>query len=335
LTNKHNILKLIYEFLLERGLLKEKTTNIREIDAFFNLLNATRERFNSAYLLNYLYRNISSDEVAKRKTTARDFEDYLAILFNGQINDEIKRENQNLDNIFIENEFITKFIISNRREKSDIKFRDGFNLSVKTVIKSNSEINLGSFEKTALFYLLYVEDFLNERKGREVELNGEKIKVGLGSKALLSNLFLFIKNGNNFHKFQTRFLQMVKYIFSDDMLIAVKDDKKMEIYFISSSKFYELFEDNIDDLLSIVNRWEGNSIRIDRKKVLEKASKVVLDFSFLENSFLKDFEAFENRLSELLVLYVNSQQKEEYKKDIFQQVENLLNSIDYKIEELS
>jgi hypothetical protein len=331
MQQKHKILSLIREFLIEKDFLEHSYSNLREIEKFFIYLNSSKEKFNSAYLLNYLYRNISSNEVAKRKTTARDFEDYLAILFNGKITDEIKRENSNEDNIFLENEYITNFILSNRREKSDIKFQ-GLDLSVKTLMKDNKELNLDSFEKTALFYLLNVEDFLNERKGKISNVNGENLKIGLGSKPLLKNLFTLLESENNLEQFKTRFLEMTKYIFADDIIIAIKNDDKMELYFLTSSDFIEVFKENIDDILKILNRWEGNSIRVNRDKILQKASKVELDFSFLETSFLKYFEEFENRISELLVLYING--SKEARQKIFEEIENLLNKIDLQ-EDLS
>ncbi len=193
---------------------------------------------------------------------------------------------------------------------------------------SNKEINLGSFEKTALFYLLDVEDYLNERKGKQLE-------IGLGSRQLLENLFLYLKINNNFAKFQNRFLEMAKYIFADDMIIAIKNDKLMDLYFITSSQFNELLKNNLNDLLSIVNRWEGNSLRVNRDKILEKASKVSINFSFLETSFLNQFEEFEIKLSELLVRYINKPNEQQYKDLIFKNIEELLTAIDLNIKELS
>lgn len=152
MVNRHHIIKLIKEFLIEKGILKRQNSSLEDIGNFFEYLISSKEKFNSAYLLNYLYTNISSKEVAKRKTTARDFEDYLAILFNGIVTDELKRENKSIEtkNLVIENEFITKFVLSNKREKADLIFDQGYQISIKTLISSNTEINLGSFEKTAL-----------------------------------------------------------------------------------------------------------------------------------------------------------------------------------------
>lgn len=224
MVNSHEILRLVRGILVNKDILKSNYSKIEEIILDMNKIVLNKEDFNCAYLLNYLYQNISCKEVAKRKTTARDLEDYLAILFSGKITDEVKRENKNIKISIIENDFITNFTISNKREKADIIFNDNFALSVKTLMPDNHEINLGSFEKTALFYELDVYDYLGERKGKNGFIHQEEVKIGLGSRTLLKNLLLLIKEKDKYHIFKTRFLKMLKEIFSDDLLIAVKND---------------------------------------------------------------------------------------------------------------
>ena len=335
MVNNHNILKFLKTILLQQGILKERYTNLNEIADFFNYLNKSKENFNSAYLLNYLYQNISSKEVAKRKTTARDFEDYLAILFNGQITDEIKRTNDAIEIDTIENDYITNFTISNKREKADIIFSDNFKLSVKTLMYYNKEINLGSFEKTALFYELDVYDYLNERKGKDGILHGKVAKIGLGSKVLLKNLLYLIDEMGNYSKFKERFLNMAKEIFADDMIIAIKNDTKMDLYFITAKEFFNLFKnriDNIEEFMKLVNRWEGNSIRVDREAFLTVAKHIELDFSFIENSILKYFYEFEDKTTKILIKYINdTANKEYYKSKICKEIEDIIDLIETKL----
>jgi len=335
MTNNHNILKLLKDILIKNRDLKESYSNIDELVSFFKYLINTRENFNSAYLLNYLYQNISAKDVAKRKTTARDFEDYLAILFNGKITDEIKRKNSDNQIKQIENDFITNFTISNKREKADIIFENDFALSVKTLMKNNKEINLGSFEKTALFYELDIYDYLGERKGKDGLLNDKKVKIGLGSKALLKNLLLLLQEKDKYNIFKTRFLKMAKEIFADDMLIAIKNDIEMDLYFIKSNDFYNLFENSIDDIdkfMVIVNRWEGNSIRVDREEFLKIATHIKLDFNFLNDSILKYFIEFEDKTTNILVKYINDiDNKKLYQKQICDEIEQIINLIEQKI----
>jgi len=335
MVNNHNILKLLKDILIKNKILKKKYSNIEEIILFFRYLIETKEEFNSAYLLNYLYQNISAKEVAKRKTTARDFEDYLEILFSGKLTDKTKRQNSNIKIKKIENDFITNFTISNKREKADIIFDKNFSLSVKTLMINNKEINLGSFEKTALFYELDIYDYLGERKGKVGILNGKEVEIGLGSKKLLKNLLLLLKEKAKYDTFKTRFLKMAKEIFDDDMLIAIKNDLEMDLYFIKSNDFYKLFQeriDNIEDFMMIINRWEGNSLRVDREEFLKIATHIKLNFHFLDSSILKYFKEFEYKTTDILVKYINDiYNKEFYHKKMCNEIEKIINIIEQKI----
>ena len=335
MINNHGVLKLLREILIQKKILKLDYKNIEEIISSTNIILDTKENFNSAYLLNYLYQNISTKDIAKRKTTARDLEDYLSILFNGKITDETKRENKDFKIDNIENDFITNFTVLNKREKADIVFTDSFAMSVKTLMPDNYEINLGSFEKTALFYELDVYDFLGERKGKNGELNNEIVKIGLGSKSLLKNLLLLIKEKGKYEIFKIRFLKMLKEIFADDMLIAIKNDVVMDLYFIKSNDFYSLFENNIDNIenfMSIVNRWEGNSIRVNREEFLNIGILVKLDFSFIKDSILQYFSEFETKTTNILIKYINDvSNKSIYQKEMCDEIERIINLIEEKI----
>lgn len=113
--------------------------------------------------------------MAKRKTSARVFEDMLAILFQGIVSDTQQRKNLSYE---VPNYFsnVKDKIASNRREKADIIFKN-YSISLKTLMQDNHEINMGSFEKSVLFDWLKVDDYLNERKS--------KSGAGLGSKSQL------------------------------------------------------------------------------------------------------------------------------------------------------
>lgn len=335
MINNHQILKSLRSVLVQKEIIKPNYLSIEDIACAISTIINTKENFNSAYLLNYLYQNISAKDVAKRKTTARDLEDYLSILFNGKITDEVKRENKEVKIENIENDFITNFTISNKREKADIVFNDNFAISVKTLMPNNYEINLGSFEKTALFYELDVYDYLGERQGKVGKLNNESIKIGLGSSNLLKNLLLLLNEKGKYEIFKSRFLKMAKEIFSDDMLIAIKNDVIMDLYFIKSKDFYNLFErniDNIDSFISIVNRWEGNSIRVDREEFLKIATHIRLDFGFIEDSILKYFIEFETKTTNILIKYINDvDNKSIYLKEMYKEIEFIINKIEDKI----
>lgn len=175
-----------------------------------------------------------------------------------------------------------------------------------------------------------MEDYLNERKGKKVKLNNEVIEVGLGSRNLLNNLFKLLMYQNKFKTFQERFINMAENIFCADFIIAIKNDQIMDLDFLSSKNFIDLLKEIIisaEQFLTVVNRWEGNSIRVDRDKILNKAKHIKLDFTFLQTSILKNFSEFEENISKLLVIYINSP-KSEYKKLIFEELDKIINTID-------
>lgn len=140
LRSLHTI-TIISDYLRNKNKLKSEASNIDDIYNFFIYLQNNKNKFYTLYIYNYLFNFISSDEVAKRKTSARVFEDLLAIMCNAKVADDSIRQNI----IYaVPNHFVnTKDIIaSNRREKADVIFRNNYSFSVKTLIVSNSEINL-------------------------------------------------------------------------------------------------------------------------------------------------------------------------------------------------
>lgn len=237
---------IIISFLKEFMHLKE-IKNIDEIYDFFNDLSA-KDDFNTLYILNYLYKFICNDEVAKRKSSAREFEDLLAVLFNGIVSDNEIRKN--LDVIVPEYfKNIKDRIASNKKEKADVLFKD-FGISVKTLIPKNKEINMGSFEKNVLFDDLGLESFLTERKSKSL--------IRLDSVSQLNNLLNVIKTTQKLDKFYDKFINMAKFIYSDDLLVAIKSDANLELYFFNKDEIYSVFTDYSNDinLTNLVNRYE-------------------------------------------------------------------------------
>jgi len=135
--------------------------------------------------------------------------------------------------------------------------------------------------------------------------------------------------------FKNRFLKMAKEIFADDMLIAIKNDLEMDLYFIKSNDFYNLFKNSIDDIdkfMIIVNRWEGNSIRVDREEFLKIATHIKLDFKFLNSSILRYFKEFEDKTTNILVKYINDvDNKKYYQEQMCKEIEEIINLIEQKI----
>lgn len=157
-------LTFIAQYLREKGEIPQNISHIDELYDFFLYLDEHQKSFNSLYIFNYLFHYISSDEVAKRKTSAMVFEDFLALIFGGKVSDELARKNLSYEvsDYFLN---VKDKIASNRREKADIFF-ENYSLSVKTLIQDNKELNMGSFDKNILFDGLNVKPYLNERRSK-------------------------------------------------------------------------------------------------------------------------------------------------------------------------
>lgn len=324
-------IKLIRDYLENKNIISNSISNIDELYIFFQYLSRpdSRERFNSLYILNYINQYIVDDDVAKRKTSARVFEDLLAIIFNGEVADNKKRKN-------IENKVPIYFnltkdkIAGNKREKIDLLFNKGYGVSLKTLMMNNSEINMGSFEKKILFDGFNISNYLTERKTDS--------EIGLGSIPRLRNLLQKISQDGFYGDFQERFTHMFKFIFSDDIILAIKDTSRLYLYFFKGSEFTDLVIkriSNIDGLLSIINRWEGNSIRINRTKLIESCKRtVMLDLSILDHTVIKIINEFDYKLHKTYVEYFNASDNHRLKNIILKGIETLFNEFDSKFETL-
>ncbi|MFK5977153.1 MAG: hypothetical protein QM493_11680 [Sulfurovum sp.] len=328
-----NTIKLIREYMVDSEQINRDTNDIEDIYNLFTFISEKgSKKFHSLYILNYLYNFIVSEEVAKRKTSARVFEDLLAILLNGELTDTQSKKNIKSDvpDYF---KFAKDKIAGNKREKIDLLFNPHYGVSVKTLIKSNKEINLGAFEKKVLFDDLGVLDSLTERK------SSKESGIGLGSKPQLKKLFESLKENNQYEEFRERLVNMFNFIFADDIVLAIKDSTKLELYFIKGTDFTKLIEDNsynIDNLLTILNRWEGNSIRIDREKLIQTTSrKIVLDFSILDTNIMKKVNEFDTLLHQNYIRYFQEKNNQDIKEEIFISLTDLFEKFDTNYGELS
>jgi hypothetical protein len=312
--------------MVEQKRLRVSTHNINDIYNTFKFISEDGiQKFYSLYVLNYLYNFIVSDEVAKRKTSARVFEDLLAIILNGEITDTKLRKN-------IKNDvpdyfgFAKDKMAGNKREKIDLLFENSYGVSVKTLMQTNKEINLGSFEKKVLFDNFGILNYLTERKSTKERT------MGLGSKPQLRKLFEHLQENGQYDEFRERLVNMFNFIFSDDMILAIKDKTKLELYFIDGSEFTKLIEENsrsIESLLTIINRWEGNSIRIDRTKLISMTSrKIILDFSLLDSSIMKKINDFDELLHRNYVKYFHEENRDELRDEIVVNINTLFQEFD-------
>ena len=285
--------------------------NINDLHDFFMKIQRNND-FNSFYVLNFLHNFICKKEVYKTKSSAEYFEYFFGAMFGGEIADTTKRKNLNYEvpDFFVN---VKDKIASNKREKADIIFSDNYAISLKTLILDNLELNLGSFEKKVLFDGFGLNTFLSERKSES--------GVGLGSVAQLSNLLSILKNNKKLDIFYDKFKKMIKFIFSHDLILAIKNDVSLDFYFFSGDEIYNIFSSFCDDinLVKIVNRYEGNSIRINRNILLEKCSKkVILKFDKLNGSILELINEFDEKLHKNYARFFNgdSNAYKEIKNDL-------------------
>jgi hypothetical protein len=256
-----------------------KASNLNDVLALFNRLSDGIKKNDptSSLLGIYLYENIASEEKRKRKASARDFEDFISYIFEGKVMDNDTRSNMPNSELKGINRTLGAYIASNRREKMDILFESGYGISVKTSMPDNKEINMGSFAREALFDgFLTSSEYGSERKG------------GLGSKPQMQETFLKIYKLKLWGEFCKRFRLMVDNIYVDDLVYVIKSGNSLELYFLNNSELRKILKDAIgngpENAVSVINRYEGNSLRIERKQVMEKSVHIELDFSKLENT---------------------------------------------------
>lgn len=126
---------------------------------------------------------------------------------------------------------------------------------------------MGSFEKSVLFDDLGLESFLTERKSRS--------SIGLGSVSQFSKLLNVIKTAGKLGEFYDKFINMAKFIYSDDLFVAIKSDENLELCFFDKDEIYAIFKSYANDLnlTNLINRYEGNSLRINRDVLLKECHK--------------------------------------------------------------
>ncbi len=298
-------------------------TKLADIISFFEALeDGIRSKdILSIIIADYLFRNISSEEVRKRKVTARDFEDFLAMALGGKVMDNASRNNDIIEGIRSgTTPSISRYISSNRREKMDVMFERGYGISVKTSVPNNEEINMGSFAREALFEGL-LEEYGSERKG------------GLGSRPQLEGLFSKIAGKNKWRQFASRFNLMVMNIYVDDLLFAIKGGRVLTIYFVPGKDMRKILINAVKGgpkkAVEVLNRYEGNSLRVERDKIISAGKKIELDFSDLENTKVRRVL---NRLSKIEEMALDSMVKndvKEFEKFLAKELGDLIQEMKY------
>jgi hypothetical protein len=292
-------LPLIGRSLLDKNNL-ERPKNTKNLFVFFELFkrDLQERNFEGLFLGSVLFNFVTSDEVSKRKTTSRVFEDIFASLFSTSSTDVKVRQNptvpaeiKKLDILCKNLDWtISDDLSSNKREKSDIKI-DNYNVSVKTLIgpsynhkgiiidkNENEEVNVGSFSFRALLIGIIPDSDLNKIKDR---------KGGLGSsKQIREKVLNVIKSEKKENEFLERLRLFLNYVYTEDILIVQKSNYRIKFYLVSSQKFVETllktYVEKENRFEEIWYRWENNNLRLRWKKLLLMMNEFNFEYNEIE-----------------------------------------------------
>jgi hypothetical protein len=249
---------------LKRNNLDRPPKNLKQIIQSFIILNdeIANGAHDATYIGRYIYDNITCEKL-NTKISASNFEEFLAFFFGGKKMDKEDRKKIKVVVKFSKNEDINRRVTRNKLEKLDVMI-GGIELSAKTLIPKNNELNIGSFSAEALFDG-FLPSIPNERDT-------------LGSKPLLNKIFNQIKTDGNWGKFVDRFIAMIKSIYVTHLIVAIKSDKVLEVYLLPKEKFrsyfIQLVKSGPDQIISFMNRFEAHAIRTQREPIINNSYKV-------------------------------------------------------------
>lgn len=251
-----------------------------DIEEGFEKLKVGIEEGNTlaSLLGDWLFNNVSSEKVRVRKTSARVFEDFVSDMFGGNVLDETSRD---LDMPSKpdegEGDFVEQWITRNELQKEDVKF-PGLDLSVKTLTPSNGELNMGSFAKEAVFHDIK-DEYGSERTG------------GLGSGTQMTETFKEIQDAGKWEDLQERFRKMVRGIYTDDLLIAIKNHDVLEVYLLTAEEFQDLVIEYVEmgpeECTDFMYRFEAHALRYRMKPIKERFDPIEIP---LEGDGSRDIE---------------------------------------------
>ena len=241
---------------------------------------------------------INHPQVSKRKSTATTIEERIAYLGDGLLTDVTNRQNPIISDLLSNEEInnldeeLKETICSNHREKGDVQFHNNYKLSVKSLISDNKEINFGAVKFTTLLKDILDDDILiiGERKQTIIREHQDiSYTIGRGSKPQLKQLFKYINALGKWTEFLNRCKIVFKGIYSEDILIYIKNPDIFEIHIISNQKFQDIINTSLSNYFSnnnsVLNRWEGNSIRMERDYFINNATfSLKLNFDEITNS---------------------------------------------------
>lgn len=259
---------------------------------------------------------INHPAIYKEKSTASALENRIALLGHGNTSDALPKKDPLISTLLSQKEYeklpleVQAKICSNFREKGDAIFYDSrlnssYKVSIKSLIAENKEINFGALEFASLIRGILPDEFLalGERMSKINKIIGEReFEIGRGSRQQLSEFFEYIKADGKWKIFLERWKIVFSGIFKEDVIIYIKEHEKLKLYLVSNKSFVDgiynsLLNTNEGYSNMIINRWEGNSIRVDRDLLIKHADFKVeesFDIFFDENSIKIKMQEMEN-----------------------------------------
>lgn len=231
----------------------------------------------SQCILYDLYLTVHHPSVFKDNITGKRIEQRLSKIFALSTGDEQIRVNPSIKKLLTPEEIleidedVQLMVTSNYREKGDLFFFDSANdtiykVSIKSLIPKNNEINFGAFEfQSTIKGMPELEgDLMNlQERARpiEIEIDGNKIKMGLGSAPLMRNIIYYIESKGKINEYLKRFRILLKGIYKDDFLIYIKDNDKFKIYLVQNGTFIDILLNRVSNGFKGM-RMEGNAMRL-------------------------------------------------------------------------
>jgi hypothetical protein len=259
---------------------------------------------------------INHPAIFKEKSTASALENRIALLGHGNTSDALPKKDPLISILLSQKEYdklpleVQAKICSNFREKGDAIFYDSklnssYKVSIKSLISDNKEINFGAFEFASIIRGILPDEFLGlgERRSKINKIIGDiEYEIGRGSRQQLGKFFDYIKAIGKWQMFLERWKIVFSGIFKEDVIIYIKEHEKLKLYLISNNSFVDCVYASLVNTENgysnmIINRWEGNSIRLDRDLLLKHVDYKVeesFDNFFDENSIKIKMQEMEN-----------------------------------------
>lgn len=283
-----------------------KKFRVYDTDTFWQMINAIKADCKNGSAINSrlaqlivfdLKMRINHPTVYKENSSAKVLEQRMAYLCNGQTGDDIFKHNPDINHLLSTEEIksipdesyeeISTSIASNYREKGDVIIFNPrevipYKISIKSLIPDNEEVNFGSCSFPSLFVGIDDElKNLGERKSKyNREVGNKTYKVGRGSRAQLVELFAYLEEVGLLSQFMERFELIFKGVFKEDVLFYIKDHDHLIISMMKNEEFISCVLESVKNHYKekskfVISRWEGNSIRMDRKILMKNCKRSI------------------------------------------------------------